>query len=68
MKEQFTIHFFSPITGEFYKKATVSSRERIRSTKDRLDNQYGAYLSMKIFNKEGVEVQTYQVPSRKGAR
>ena len=51
MKEQFTIHFFSPITGQFYKKATVSSRERIRSTKDRLDNQYGLIATMTLGGK-----------------
>ena len=49
------VHFVSGITGTSFKVGDYKSKKAIRNARERYDLQYGAYLSLRILDKETLQ-------------
>lgn len=58
---KYQVEFVSGITNQTFKTGVYQSKKRIRSAKERFDLEYGAYLSLRIKDEAGNQVQIWDV-------
>lgn len=62
LAKTYIVHFVSGITHTSFKVGEYKSKKAIRMAETRYSNEYGAYLSLRILDKETLqEVSLYEV-------